>query len=214
VINERRDARPVLHGFVFVLIVALVWSIPAASSWPVLWIAPLAAYLLIVAFVPLLRRSFRLWRFGKVTSKSVVAAVVLAVLSCGVLVAFHYFLKPDLSRYAGRLPIDAMGGVVLAGFVFAVVNAAFEEIFFRGILFGAIEPDWGNTAAVLITAVAFGYGHMEGYPPGIVGAILAVVYGLALGILRAYTGGIGLCFLAHAVADGTIYTLLARSNAW
>lgn len=198
----------------FVLIVAVVWSIPAASSWPTLWVVPLAAYLLVVAAIPILRRSFRIWRFGKVTPKAAVAAVILAVLSSAVLVAFHYYLKPDLSRYAGRLPIEAMGGVVLAGFVFALVNAAFEEIFFRGILFGAIEPDWGNTAAILVTATVFGYGHMEGYPPGIVGGILAGVYGVALGVLRAYTGGIGLGLLAHVAADATIYTLVARSGTW
>lgn len=212
--HERRGHRPILHGLVFVLVVAVVWSIPAASSWPTLWIAPLAAYLLIVAFIPALRSSFRLWRFGKVTVKSAAATVVLALLSSGVLVAFHYFLKPDLSHYAGRLPIAAMGGVIAAGFIFSVVNAACEEIFFRGILFNAVEPEWGNTAAVLLTAVVFSYGHMEGYPPGILGAILALIYGLALGILRAFTGGIGLCFCAHVAADVTIYTLLARSGAW
>jgi membrane protease YdiL (CAAX protease family) len=171
-------------------------------------------YLLLVAAIPPLRASFRSCRFGNVTAKSAAAAFVLALLSCGVLVAFDYFLKPDLSHYAGRLPIAAMGGVIAGGFFFALVNAACEEIFFRGILFDAIEPEWGNTAAVLLSAAVFGYGHMDGYPPGIIGAILAVVYGLALGVLRAFTGGIGLCFCAHVAADATIYTLLARSGAW
>lgn len=194
--------------------VALFWSFPVTSRWPLLWIAPLAAYLIVVAFVPVLRRSFRTWRFGEVTLKSATATFVLAALSCGVLVAFHSLFRPDLSRFAGRLPIDAMGGVISAGIIFSLANAAFEEIFFRGIIFNAIQPTWGATTAVLTTALIFGYGHIEGYPPGIVGAILAGVYGLALGVVRAFTGGIGLGFLAHVAADATIYTLIARENAW
>ncbi len=44
------------------------------------------------------------------------------------------------------------------------------------------------------------------------GALLAGLYGLALGWLRVVTGGIGLPVIAHIAADATIFTIAARSG--
>ena len=54
---------------------------------------------------------------------------------------------------------------------------------------------------------------MDGHPPGAAGAILAGIYGFALGWLRVFTCGIGLPVAAHIVADATIYSILAQSRA-
>jgi CAAX protease family protein len=214
VTQERQDDSQWLHGLAFVLIVAIAWSVPTLRQWPALWLVPLAAYLLLVLVVPRLRHSFRVWRFGAVTPTSIVATALITVLSCGALIAFHHYSQPDLSRYAGRLPIMALGGVAAAGVIFSIVNATCEEVFFRGILYDSMESISGRGVAIVLTAAVFGRGHMEGYPPGVLGAVLAGFYRLALGVLRAFTGGIGLGIIAHIAADATIFTLLARSNAW
>jgi uncharacterized protein len=48
--------------------------------------------------------------------------------------------------------------------------------------------------------------------PGLLGAVLAGIYGISLGWLRAFSGGIGLPLLAHIAADATIFTIIASSG--
>ena len=102
--------------------------------------------------------------------------------------------------------------MIVAGFIFAVLNAFLEELLFRGVFFFAVEAQTGAPMAVVITAALFGYGHMHGYPPGPLGAVLAGVYGLALGWLRVSTGGLGLPVLAHIAADATIFIIVVNSG--
>jgi membrane protease YdiL (CAAX protease family) len=96
--------------------------------------------------------------------------------------------------------------------IFAILNASLEELIFRGVLFTAIESQVNTPPTVLITAMLFGWGHMHGYPPGPLGAILAGIYGLALGWLRVFTGGLGLPVMAHIVADATIFLIVVRAG--
>ncbi len=200
------------HGFLLVGLVAGTIYVPALRGWPQFWLAPLAAYLSLVRLVPPLWASFAGWRFGRVTGIALVAAVTIAAVSCGALLVFQAIAQPDLHAYAKLFPHDPWGGIWLWGVGFAVVNALIEEIVFRGILFDAVESQLGGWGAVLVTATLFGLGHLGGYPPGISGAILAGIYGLALGGLRLWTGGIGLTFAAHIVADATIFMIVVQSG--
>ena len=129
------------------------------------------------------------------------------------LIAFHFLKHPDVGAYAGLLPVSALGGVLAAGVLFSIFNALFEEIVFRGVLFDAVESQWGAWVAVAATAFLFGFGHKHGYPSGQSGMVLAGIYGLGIGWLRVFTGGIGLPVIAHIAADATIFTLVARSGA-
>ena len=79
-------------------------------------------------------------------------------------------------------------------------------------MFDAVQSEWGGGVAIFATAFLFGYGHMRGYPPGPLGAMLAGIYGLCLGWLRVFAGGIGLGVIAHIAADATIFTIVARSG--
>jgi membrane protease YdiL (CAAX protease family) len=53
---------------------------------------------------------------------------------------------------------------------------------------------------------------MRGYPSGALGALLAGIYGVCLGWLRVFSGGLGLPVLAHIAADATIFTMVANSG--
>lgn len=53
---------------------------------------------------------------------------------------------------------------------------------------------------------------MHGYPPGLLGAALAGIYGLALAWLRVFTGGLGLPVITHIVADATIFIIVVRAG--
>ena len=202
----------VMHALALFALIGAALAVPVFRTWPLLWLVPLASYAALVAAVPPLRATFRPWRFGRLSAPAVIATLLITLGSCAVLLAFHVFARPDLNAYRGFLPVSALGGVLLAGVLFSVFNALFEEVVFRGVLFDAVESRWGVWVAVVATAFLFGYCHMSGYPPGPPGAVLAGIYGLCLGGLRVFSGGIGLPVIAHIAADATIVTILARSG--
>ncbi len=150
------------HGLgLLVLIIALGW-VPVLRTWPWLWLASIAAYFLLVAVVPPLRTSFRPWRFGRVTTFSVVATLVIVFGSCAVLVVFHAFNRYSLGVLPMLVPHRMLDSIFVAGVVVSVLNALFEEVVFRGVFFDAIEALCGDWGAVAATAAIFGYAHLHG----------------------------------------------------
>jgi hypothetical protein len=122
-------------------------------------------------------------------------------------------MAPDVRELTTRLPARVLGSVVLAGMLFALVNAILEEMLFRGVLYDGVEWQCGWKAAVMITAGIFGLFHVHGYPPGPLGAAMAAIYGLVLGWLRHRTQGLLLPILAHIFADATIFGILVHAGA-
>ena len=150
-------------------------------------------------------------RLGGVTAAHALFIVALVTFSSTVLVMFARLAPPRLGTGASFLTDLSLGYLVAAGVAFAVVNATVEEILFRGAiqhhLSGALNHRW----AVLLQAVAFGILHMNGYPYGLAGVVLATVYGLLLGALRLHSGGLLAPWIAHACADVVIFVLIVRS---
>jgi membrane protease YdiL (CAAX protease family) len=142
------------------------------------------------------------------------AAVVLALATAVVLVTFHALARPDVADLAAGLPVAAFGNLLIAGICFSMVNAALEELVFRGVLWELVTAEWNGGVALIATTALFGLGHLHGYPPGPVGAVLAGIFGLALGLLRWWSGGLGLAIAVHVCADATIFGLLSWSGAF
>jgi membrane protease YdiL (CAAX protease family) len=136
------------------------------------------------------------------------------VVTTGALLGFHALARPEVTDLAARLPVAAFGNLLLAGFCFSLVNATLEELVFRGVLWGSVEAEWNAGVALIVTSALFGLGHWHGYPPGPLGAVLAALYGLALGLLRWWAGGLGLALGCHMCADATIFGLLWWSGAF
>jgi len=203
-----------IHGGVFLAILLLARVSLPALAWPWFWVIPLAAYAIVVLAVPRLRRTFPRPRGGMINCLSVAVTVAGTVLSCGVLVGYQVLFRPEVASLARGLPVAAFGSLVLAGICFSIGNAVFEEVVFRGVLYDALKAEWGTVVAVLVTAGAFGLGHLQGYPPGLLGAVLAGIYGAMLGLLRWWTGGLLLPIASHVCADATIFSILVAAGAF
>jgi CAAX protease family protein len=150
---------------------------------------------------------------GRINLLNCALTAAIILLSSSVLLLCQFFMHPDVTALGAMMPVDALGGVVRTGVVFALVNAVCEEVIFRGILFDALEAERGWQGAVYATAVLFALGHWNGYPPGWGGAILAGSYGIILGLLRVHTGALFLPIVAHTAADATIYGILVHEGA-
>jgi len=137
---------------------------------------------------------------------------VISVVAATALVIFHITTMPDVRILGATLPVKAMGGIIAGGVIFSLLNATLEELVFRGIFFNSVEPHLGRWWAVLLTAVLFGWGHQQGYPPGALGMVLSGIYAVALGWLRIISGGLALPIASHVVADATIYIILFKAG--
>lgn len=97
--------------------------------------------------------------------------------------------------------------VVLAFIAIAVLTPVWEEIFFRGLLFGSVRARWGVVLAVVVSTVVFAAVH---------GVLILLPYlvtlGLSLALLRIFHrsiwGSLVLHVTINCIASGTILTVL------
>jgi membrane protease YdiL (CAAX protease family) len=135
--------------------------------------------------------------------------VTLAVI---VVVITVLFLIPQARfprEFGMVLPFRTVFGVFTSGALFVAINATVQELIFRGVLFDSLESIWGRWAAILVSAFVFGIGHLPavkflGVGYGVGFASLAMDFGVALGFLRAWSGGLALPIAVHVAADAAI----------
>jgi uncharacterized protein len=183
-------------------------------GWPWYLLLPMLGYALIVLTCPPLRRTVPRFALGRIGGWPLAAALVVSVATSGVLLTFQTIARPELTGLAAGLPVAAFGNLLLAGISFSVINAILEELIFRGLLWEVAAAEWNEGVALVATSVMFGLGHLHGYPPGPLGAVLAGIFGLSLGLLRWWTGGLGLAIAVHICADATIFGLLSWTGAF
>ncbi len=134
---------------------------------------------------------------------------VLAALFSQVLVWLLYLpLDLDVSKEARRLLGLAHGpGLVLLGACVIVGAPIVEEVFFRGLLQGALVQRFGPSWGVAGASVAFGVSHYQ--PVQLLGL---VAFGLVLGVLRLRTGRLGASVVAHMAFNAATFTLFVASR--
>jgi uncharacterized protein len=212
--GELATTKGAIHGGLFfaawiAVTVGLPWLL-----WPWYLALPLLAYGAIVSVIGPLRRTAPKLSVGRMGGWPLLYTAVLALTATGVLVGFQAIMQPELKDLAAKLPVDWFGNLLLAGVCFSVVNAVLEELIFRGVLWEVVSAEWNQGTALAVTTVLFGIGHLQGYPPGPIGAILAGLYGLSLGVLRWLTGGLRLAIACHVGADATIFCILISTEAF
>jgi membrane protease YdiL (CAAX protease family) len=204
----------IVHGG---LLLVLFWLSATVLPQPILWpwylLVPLAAYSVLVLIISPLRRSFPGISLGRVNHAGVAATLGITLVSCGVLIGYQTLFAPDVSALKAVLPSTMLGNLVLAGLCFSLGNAVLEELIFRGVLYDALAGGWDALTAILVSAVIFGIVHARGYPSGQLGIVLAGLYGAALGLLRWWSGGLGLGIGSHVCADATIFGILASAGS-
>jgi hypothetical protein len=148
---------------------------------------------------------------GRLTRFEIAAILVLAALAASALLIFHDLTPPALhfgAQMVNRLPTWSLA---LAGAGFVTVNAAVEEVLFRGIILSHLTPAIGTRPALILQAAGFGLLNLHGYPYGPIGVALTTAYGLLLGVLRLKTGGLVAGWIAHTLADSVIFLLILQT---
>jgi len=183
----------------------LPWQV---GWWPLPGLVGVAVYLVAHSLTREPGGHHAVLRLGRLTAADIWMVVGVVVSSGAVLLLFSRLAPPRVGTGASFLTTLTPVSLVAAGVAFAVVNAFVEEFLFRGAMMHHLGPVLGGWTAVVVQALAFGMLHLNGYPYGPAGVVLASVYGVLLGAIRLRSGGLLAPWIAHAVTDVVIFVLI------
>jgi membrane protease YdiL (CAAX protease family) len=203
-----------IHLLLFTLLwIALPLIVPALGFWPQILLLPIIIYASVTTAIPNLRHSILWLRAGRLTSNIIILILATIALSTIALVGWHRLFQPDLSSHLAMIPKMPLWILPLACLGFAMLNAAMEEIVFRGIMMQALDSALGKgNLTIMIQAGSFASFHyLAGFPNGVWGFAMVFVYGFMLGVLRRRSQGILAPWIAHVLADMAIFAILATA---
>jgi membrane protease YdiL (CAAX protease family) len=203
-----------IHVLLFSLLwLALPLIVQDLGGWPQILLLPIIIYALVVAAIPSLRRSISWLRAGRLTSDIIALILATIVISSIALVSWYLLLRPNISSHLAMIPKMPTWLLPLACLGFAMLNAAMEEIVFRGIIMQALDSALGagNLTVVIQAGLFAAFHYVAGFPNGTWGFVMVFVYGLMLGVLRRRSQGILASWIAHVLADVTIFAILAAA---
>lgn len=200
---------PALFGPALFLLLCYLFRLAPLPPLSFLYIVPIVLYAAVVRFAPSIRRETTWLTWGAVTPRLVAGALAVVVVSGAALVGWYWLVRPDIAAFTRFIPEWPLPLLLLGGLGFAVLNGIVEEVIFRGIVWDGVAALVPVPAALLaVQAVFFGTAHFWGVPSGIIGAVLATVYGVMLGIIRQRSGGLGMAIVTHVFADLVIFCIL------
>ena len=171
----------------------------------------LPPFLVGVVFLVLLRTDFRrVW--GKPVGREArwLTPLIVVCSAVGLWLWFKYHPAPRFVQALRRQPAWLLWAALVP---VSLANGIGEELIFRGALLSALSRSLQVWLAVVLQAVAFGLWHWNGgLPYGLVGAGMAAALGLALGVLRVFSGSLWPCMLVHGCGGIVMGTFLIRAN--
>lgn len=207
-----RGALYAVHVALFTLLWFLLLTfIPLLRIWPLSILGPLVIYGAVAGTAPRLRQSVG-WLHGGSLSPVVLKLIIITIfISSLALVAWVILIKPAINHYLVLVPELPFWAYPFAGIGFAIFNAAMEESVFRGIVMEALDSALGaGYWSVGVQAIPFAALHyMAGFPNGVPGFIMVLIYGIMLGVIRRLSKGMLAPLVAHVGADITIFSILA-----
>lgn len=182
------------------------------ASWPLQFLIPVLITLAAGLFLPPMRDVRAGLEAGEVSPLLFRWSIIIGLLSVLVLHGWNSWLNTGRSgdrvfRFETSFPL-----VLVSALGFSLINAAVEELYFRGILQGILEREWTSYhSAVFVQAIFFGALHFQppSVPFGVSGVILTTILAFALGYLKILGKGLAAPILAHTVADMGVYLMLA-----
>lgn len=189
----------------------LVLGLAGVRPQQVVFALAFAVYAGVVSRVSWLRRGGVWLRAGALDGTLMALGACFAAISAIVLLAWYAWLRPDLTDLVRTfVPPWPVWLLVPGALLFALANAALEEAAYRGVVLDALDTALGpGVVAIVLQAFAFAALHFQsGFPRGVIGVGLAVVYGLALGGLRRRAGGLLAPWATHVLTDIVIVTVV------
>ncbi len=160
------------------------------------------------------RSSLSWFRVGNIDTVSVVLVLTFGIISSAVLIVWANWT--DDFGIAGQM-IEAVKKypklfLFVIGFpIVALNNSLFEEIIFRGILQEALTNTYQSKVLVIVlqATVFASFYFVHGLPNGVIGYLMALVFGIISGYLKHTANGLLAPVTMHFIADIAICYYLA-----
>ena len=129
---------------------------------------------------------------------------------------FPLWIIASLNLWGGVAPKYPLPGLIFAAVSMALVGFA-EELIFRGFLFKAMLKDGNVKAAVIVSSVTFGLGHIMNLLTGhefvetLVQVVFAVAFGFIVTMVFYKSGSLLPCILTHSLTD--VFSLFAAGES-
>lgn len=193
-------------GFVLAGVLAGLWH-KRVSSFVVLFLGQMAVYAFMLILLELARKDFPalpLRRFkaawvGKGYALALLSVFVVNVLTSMISGSSAQSDNPILGEFDGAPLIQYIG----LGLLVVVIGPFFEELMFRGWIYGGLAKRWGHTAAMVISAALFAVIH--GDAPALPALF---VLGLIFAWVYRRSGSLWASILVHAMWNATTFSLL------
>jgi membrane protease YdiL (CAAX protease family) len=197
----RRSKSRMSHLWLIALVPTVHLAVPAAP-WPlpVLFVGALISVLEIYSS----RRRIRLgpldWkRLRALITMGLVVGAPLGLLAVGIAATTHTAWVATHGLYSST-------AVRIAFPVAAVLNAGAEEYVWRyALLDRLLASGLPVAAASLLQATSFAIPHWSGLPPGTLGVVASLAFGLIVGGLTIRTRSIVPAVTAHALVDFALF---------
>lgn len=201
----RSDFSFFVHSLFWPLFLVSLLLLP----WPAAFIIPIVVYLSIIFLSDKVKNEINWLRFGKINKITIYFMIPTIIVSSSALILWVFLLRPDLADLKSMVPSGSIPVIIITGLLFSIFNSIWEEIILKGILWNGLENIISTALVVnLFQAVLFGIMHLNGFPRGIIGALLAGIYGLMIGFIRKNSDGLMAPVLTHFFADATIFGIL------
>jgi membrane protease YdiL (CAAX protease family) len=199
-----------VHFNVLVACYYLERFLPRFPLYPFSDLTFLLLYFFTVMLIPALRGSVGWLRPGKFDASVWRLVAITVVVPIVALMLWVHCLSPDLGRYGNMVPHFPLWLIALYAVANASFNAMLEETIWRGVMLEALDSAFGpGIWPLVIQSVSFAVAHYRhGFPNGIVGSAMVVVFGMMLGVIRRKSKGVLAGWLAHTAVDAAIFTMI------
>ncbi|MQA22687.1 CPBP family intramembrane glutamic endopeptidase [Rugamonas rivuli] len=195
--------------FAAVPLTMIVASQLVAKPYRIVWPQLLAAVLVWFGYRFYLRRVEKRQPTELATS-GMARELGAGLLLGGGLVALTFALLGALGvyRFDGINPFSVMMLVPLAEL--ALVGLA-EEAMFRGVIFGVTERSLGSKAAIVISSLVFGLGHLPNEGVSFLAVGVITVYGVLQAALYMKTRRLWVCIGSHVAWNYCVSTVFSAT---
>lgn len=150
----------------------------------------------------------------KPTKRAVWVAITLALVMALVMVVVSFGLYSHDSSALEEAPIGKLMSSSQGMLLFAIIaflGSPFEEIFFRGFLFGHLQTRLGSLAAIVLTSLLFAVVHAFQLGGDLPSIALILVVGTALTLQRYYTRSTIPGIITHGIYNSILAGLIVVS---
>ena len=202
------EKKPVLFAVLFIILYCAV-SIPIRGEYGDGSIQSLLGLSAVAAVIAVVSSLIPLWK--RLGAAGIPQHVRLCLYYLPMILLATGNIWDGFERhYTGAELWYAIGSMALVGFV--------EEMLFRGFLFRALLKKDGPKAAVIVSAVTFGIGHIVNLLAGmatmknLLMIVFAIAWGFVFTMVYYKSGSLLPCILAHAVVD--VLSVVSAETAW